>query len=318
MAHIQLGSSPEERKQGDFFLDLAARKVVRPIAPRSYSLWMALLLGVVLGLAYGLSNQFINSIFSPPSASIPFAHHPFGIIGNCIASILGMMLICFACAWPKDWTKGALFGSLALFLVMEIRAVATGTPVLDVFLVSFLSFGLLGTFLEIVLCIPVMAILRWTIDVQAELFDRPVYSWQRLRIPVGITVAATALGLLSLYPSSTLDAMANTASLINRGRAAARSENLPAPLREENGVHDFLKYAGPDFTVELGETTPFADKIPPLLQPYAIVIIARFQGGWTVTCLYIDPSDEPLCKSSSPPNTPRITDFWAAAVQPVS
>lgn len=316
MAETQSDSSHEnlERAVG-LFRELASRKRERATAPPSYSRKVAVILGAVMGLGYGLSTQFINSLLSP---SIPFTHYPFGIIGNSAASILGMMIVCLLCALPKDSYRGALLGCFASLLLLELRALAIGSTPLTVQLRSeFSIFALIGIVVELALSIPVMLILRWTIDIQGELFDKPIWSWERIRLPLGFVAAAIALGFFSLYPTDIREAMANTALLINQGLAASTAADLPTPLRNENNVQDFLYYGEAPYTLELGRYGTFQD-MSSELPGYLIEVIARFKSGWTVACLYANRLNNPVCKSYGPLNAPPVTDFRALRLHPAN
>ncbi len=298
-----------DNTRGEFFRQLASRKVERPAAPRWYILKVALVFGVTLGLAYGVSTQYINSMVSP---AVPFSHHPFGIVGNCVASVFGFTLICVVCSLPKDFVRAALFGSLSLFFVLEVRALFTGTPLLAE-LVSLLSiFALIGIIIEIVLSIPVMLLLRWTIEMQTELFHKPLWSWSRLRFPLVFVAAAVGLGFFSLYPADARAAMENMTALITKGLAASGPNELPPALSNGSNVQDFLLHAQPPFMVELGEQSLFGTDISPLLHGYTIVTIARFSNGWAIACLYIDRPDQPICKSYDAPSAPPVTDYHAS------
>ena len=278
------------------------------MAPPFYARKAALVLGAMLGLFYGLSSQLINSILSP---GIPFAHHPFGLIGNCIASILGMTLVCFICCLPKDTYRGATLACLSAFLVMEVRALAIRSSPLTVQLFSAFSlFALIGLVIELAIILPIMLILRWTIEIQAENFDRKIWVWQRARLPLAFLAAVMALSIFSVYPSEVLDAMANSARTIDSGLRAAHVTDLPAPLRNENNVQDFLYHATAQYELELGDYQTYLD--PKTLQAgYAIDIVARFKGGWAVVCRYNNGPSNPKCQSFDAPHAPPVTDYRA-------
>ncbi len=298
----------DSSKASNFFRELASRKVERPDAPPLYTRKAALILGATLGLVYGLSTQFINTIFTP---GIPYTHYPFGIVGNCVASMLGMMLVSFVCALPKDVYRGALFGSFTTVLVLEIRAVLLGMPLLAQFRTIFWMFAAIGLLFEIVLSLPVMLGLRWTIEIQGELFNKPVWSWKRARLPLAFIIGVISLSIFSIYPDDVRAAMADTVTLIKEGRAAPTDADLPAPLRSENNVQDFRSHAASPYTLELGEKSILANDISTAFPGSVVVVIARFGDGWGIACAYLNGLRNPTCISYSPGHAPPVTDYRA-------
>ncbi len=175
-----------------------------------------------------------------------------------------MMLVCFVCSLPQDTYRGALLGCLVSLLLLEARTLALGATPLIMKLGSQHSlFAVVGIVLELSVLIPVMLALRWTINTQIDRFGEPLWSWERLRVPLGFLAAAVCVGgFLALYPADARHAINNTARLIDRGLAASNTAELPLPLRDESAVHDFLYYREATYTLELGEYTPLDIMLP--------------------------------------------------------
>ncbi len=294
------------------FRELAARRKEHPTAPASYSRKAAVVLGAILGLAYGLCTQFINSLYAP---SVPFSHHPFGLIGNVAASMAGMILICVVCSLPKDFSRGALAACATSLLVLELRALAIGSvPLTAQLILHFSPLALIGLVVELAVAFPAMLLLRWTLDIQSDVFDKPLWAWERIRLPLAFIAGTLILGSFSLYPADVLTAMANTTGIMDRGLAARSLDDLPVPLRNENNVQDFVYYGKAPYTVELGEYVTALD-IKTGQPIYLIQVLVRFSGGWAVACVYENQLDDPVCKSFAPSDAPPVTDFRAEDVE---
>ncbi len=304
-------SSPTEPDKAiAFFREAAARKVERPATPPHYARRVALVIGAVLGLAYGLAAQFCNSLVAP---SIPFTHYPFGVVGNIAASVLGFTLVSWIASLPKDFARGALAGALCCVAILELRALFISMPLLATLGTAYAFFSVMGLFIELIVALVVILIYRLMLDMQAEHFDKPLWSRPRIALPLVFLVAAIGLGSFSLYPEEVVAAMRDTNALITRGLSATSTTELPPALRNENGVHDFRSSAGAPYAIELGEYRTFIMR-GPLGQGegYDIGVIARFPRGYAIWCSYPDRLTDPICKSFGPSDAPPRTDFRAA------
>ena len=200
---------------------------------------------------------------------------------------------------------------LSALLILELRALAVGSmPTTIQAFAAFSFFSLIGLGVELAIALPVMFLLRWTLEIQAENIDKKIWAWQRVRLPLAFAVLAAGLGIFSLYPDEVLAAMADTARLIDQGLLASNASALPAPLRNENNVQDFIYFAEAPYEVELGAYESYVD--PTTFQPVHVIdIVARFKDGWGVVCHYKDRLNNPECTSFDVPHAPPVTDFRA-------
>ncbi len=295
----------------EIFRDIASKKKVRPKAPPTYRRRIAVVMGMLFGLVYALLSQFANSILAP---TIPFAHYPFGVIGNLLVDVLGFGLVCFVCSLPEDEYRGALFASLTVFLILDARAWALGSPGVLLQLISPLApLVIFSLILEIGVSLPLMIALRWAIDIYHEHYGQPSWAWPRIRLPLGLMLAVLILGLLSIYPDDVRRDMAVMNDLIAEARSAPTAAASPVPLRDDNRVHELYRNVRADYTLEEGDASLMAEDLPPVYQASPVVIIARFRGGWTLACSFAHPADEPVCRSFEPSLAPPIDDLRAGA-----
>lgn len=289
--------------------DIASEKKVRPKAPPTYRRRAALMLGLVFGLAYALLSQFTNSILTP---SVPFAHYPFGAVGNTLVDIVGIGLVCLICALPEDEYRGALFASLTAMLIIDAPALLSGSTGLLLMLASPRALLIiLGLILELGLSLPFMILLRWALDIQHELYGQGFWSWNRLRLPLGLLVAVSVLGLLSVYPEDVRQDMVVTNDMIVQARLATGPGALPAPLKHE-AAPDILHNVRAQYALEQGDSALMEDDLPLGFLGSPVVIIARFRGGWTLACLFADTKSQPVCKSFELSQAPPIDDARAS------
>ncbi|HEX2697532.1 MAG TPA: hypothetical protein VHM28_07455 [Anaerolineales bacterium] len=301
-------SDPVASKRENFLLELQANKKIKPSPKPSHRRIAGLVIGALIGLAYSLVSQFINSLLSP---GIPFAHYPFGVMGNCITIILSMASIGLISAYPGDWHRGVLWGSVAIAVLLELRALLISSISLTTQLTSAFSvFAIVALIIELVFSIPPVFLLRWAIDVQEELFDKPFWIWRRIRLPLGLMIAVLGFSIFYVYPADVRDDMSNMNSIIQLG--LRNPSKLPDPLSEKSTAESFLNYGTPIYTLELGDYIDFSDISPALQTENIIVIIARFNNKWALACLYRASNNAPICKSYSPDLAPPISDVRAS------
>jgi len=300
----------------EFFRALSQEKhkaAPQPIKD-SYPRFAGMLLGAALGFVYGLISQGINLVTMP---GVPIAQYPFGLVVNCIIYIAGGALVGFACSYPKSSLNGVILGSITSMVVILIQwwaAFATSLSGLfqTDFFVAVAPVGLpfaLG--LLFLITVPLMLLLRWTIDIQSELSYRSVRSWERLRLPLVILTLSAVAGTLTLYPGNVRQAMSDMHELIQAGLSVSNATDLPRPLREENEVIDFLAYAGSNYTLERGLDAVLRNDLSVLAEADSEVILARFDHDWTLACLYEPDTSRPICKSYVPSSFFRDEAWWS-------
>lgn len=304
-------SPPRGASEADiaFFRDLARTKLTPSEKPNAAGVRLSgLALGALAGLAYGLLSQTINEMLLP---GIPLAHYPFGALGNCaLAAVIGA-LVGVVCAWPAGSINGALAGALTMTVALEARGVIINNlGIAQIARLDFAAVTLAGAAVLLFFTIPVALLLRWAIDSQFE-SRRPALSWPRLRGPLALAALACGAGALAYYPADTRLALRDMNTLIQRGLKAATVSALPEPLRNENKVIDFMLSASPRYTLEESEDPVLRRGLGWLSRANSVIVVARFEGGWTLVCLHERSGAAPECRSFRPNQSPRVNDIRA-------
>lgn len=261
---------------------------------QTYRRCAGLILGALIGLAFGSVSQGVNSLFLP---GIPLYQPPFGPIGNSLLALLTGALLGLICAWVEPSVPGILLSAgtgAALALIVAMNIGRTPLFVLPVTAIgaTFLWLPFTGMFF------PVMALFRTTInkltDSRNERLTLPARGW----LPLLLMIGAGALGstLILTLPARTV--MAHNQQMLTAGLAAASADELPAPLRGKD-VADFLTNANGNYQLawENKNLTVYAIPRPAGPEHEISVVIARFDNGWNVVCLYPNPQTEPRCRS---------------------
>ena len=293
----------------EFFRDLARTKLAPPERPKAAGVRLSgLVMGALAGLAYGLVSQSINEFFLP---GIPLAHYPFGPFGNCVLVIVVGALVGIVCGWPTGSINGALAGAMAMTVALEVRgAIINNLGVAEIARLDFAAVTLAGAAVVFFFALPVALLLRWAIDSQFE-SRRSALSWARVKGPLALAALACGVGALACYPGDTRQALRDMHALIQQGLKAATVSALPEPLRNENKVIDFLLSASPRYTLEESEDPVLRRGLGWLSRVNSVIIVARFEGGWTLVCLHEQGSAAPECRSFRPNQAPRVNDTRA-------
>jgi len=264
------------------------------VTKQTYRRWAGLILGALIGLAFGSVSQGVNPLLLP---GIPLYQPPFGPIGNSLLALLTGALLGLICAWVEPSIPGILLSAgtgaaLALIVAMNIGRTPLFVLPVTAIGVTFLWLPFTGMFF------PVMALFRTTInkltDSRNERLTLPARGWQPLLLMIG----AGALGstLILTLPAQTV--MAHHQQMLTEGLAAPSTDELPAPLRGKD-VADFLTNASQNYQLawENKNLTVYAIPRPAGPEHEISAVIARFDNGWNVVCLYPNPQAEPRCRS---------------------
>ncbi len=260
-----------------------------PVTDRAYRRATGALLGLLLGLVYAAVSQLINRLALP---GIPLYQPPLGPFGNILLGALVGMALGLISSWPDSAAWGIFAGGAVAAAAISasgiIRLAQEGAAVFVVGL--FLSAPLAW------LAVPVMALIRWAVGKQVAA-RREAIPWQRrLWLPL---VLATIVGLLAAFELLGADAQSElrqTNEMVQAGLRAADLAGLPAPLRMRRVVgFPIGKRAG--YTLEWTdrELDRFIELRPATSYNRHAAVIARFDGGPTVVCLYPTPEAQPNC-----------------------
>lgn len=252
-----------------------------------------LILGFVLGLVYGAVSQLINAFFLP---GISFYQPPFGAWGNLALWIVFACVLGLATAWVTETIAGVLWGSAFCALILLLgnlpsaRLTAQNWSGVIVSLL-FLSLPMFG------LVVPLVAVLRWAANREMDLFVTHASFWQRLKLPVLLLIVVAWLGSFALYLPESRTVIVKMNDLIQTGRQTTDPARLPPVLRGED-VRGFPSRAVGAYTLEWRNTDLNRYGIPrlPGKPGEESAVIARFENGWTLVCIFPDAQVEPGCK----------------------
>jgi hypothetical protein len=254
-----------------------------------------LALGVLLGLAFGIPSQAINSLAVP---QIPFYQPPFGMLPNIVGCALLGGLIGLVCAWPKSSFAGVLIAALGGSIFLELSGSLSGSQVpsekigglivsLTVLLLPLV--GLLGA---------VLSLFRWTVNKQVEYHADHTALLRRLVAPVLLMCIVGGLSATVLYPPEGQQRVKDMHALIQAGLQAADATRVPPALA--NFADTFTQRATPDYTLQwiTGNLIDWHIGQPAGYQEWQYSIVAaRFDNGWIVACLFSPGDGPPNCKS---------------------
>lgn len=278
-----------------FFRTLSKSKVETSpalIATPDYRRRVGIFLGIVIAVLYGFASQVINKLALP---NIPFAQPPFGLIGNLLILIVSGAAIGLVCAMPKSSSDG----------IVRASAVSVGVIIIHWFLTRPLLTGesqltftnLLGLFGLFITAIPAMMLLRLAIDNQTDTLEKPVWAWERVRIPLGILVLVSVAGAFSVFPAHVQMAFNDLQALIQSGLTVSRSADLPPALREANGVSGFLDFASEDYTLEQSSSFELLGDLSLKNERGNAILVAVFPRGAIIACAYSPLGERLRCKS---------------------
>lgn len=265
-----------------------------PVTKQTYRRCAGLILGALIGLAFGGISQVANPLLLPGT---PLYQPPFGPIGNSLLTLLTGALLGLLCAWVEPSIPGILLSAgtgAALALI-----VATNIGRTPLFMLPVTAIGVIFLWLPFTgMLFPIMALVRATInkltDSRNERLILPARGW----LPLLLVIGAGTLGWTLVLTLPARAVMAHNQQMLTAGLAAASADELPAPLRGKD-VADFRSNASRNYQLawENKNLTVYAIPRPPGPEHEISVVIARFDNGWNVVCLYPNPQTEPRCRS---------------------
>jgi hypothetical protein len=256
-----------------------------------------MLIGTAIGLVFALVSQSINYLSLP---GLPLFLPPFGAMTNTITYTLLGALTGLLVAWPENGVLGVIFGSLLAGLVIIIAAFFSGRLDNDVVMSKVTVLVLL--FAPVMAAfVPFMVLLRWvfaretTAHHEEHSMGEP---WRaaRLILPVGLVLVAGLLGLTQQYPGYGDSAVLRMQDLIQQGKKAQTVEELPAPVQPPY-VNQFQAKAGGQYTLQWDRDAGNKYALPRYSGSVpSSIVIARFDNGWLLVCLFTSPDRPATCK----------------------
>ena len=249
-----------------------------------------LILGVLLGLAYGVVSQLINLVAMP---GIPLHQPPAGTFANILLiGLMGGVFGALAC-FPASAAKGVILGGIAslagIFAYMIVRLGGLGLGS------ALISSAVLSAPMAW-LTLPVIALLRWAAERLVDTRSGGEPLLMRARLPVALFLGMALLASFELLPAQARDTLRRTDALIQEGLRAGSAAQLPAPLRGPN-VTVFSPAQPAAYTLEWTQQDldRFIELRPSSNFDEHTAVIARFKDGYLLVCLYPTPRQEPTC-----------------------
>lgn len=253
---------------------------------------MGVILGALLGLAFGVVTQMINRVAVP---GIPLYQPPVGPFGNILLSgVMGAALGALTC-YPASAALGILLGGLAslvgilVYMLLRLGSLGFGGA-----LVSSVIFSVPMAWLTI----PVLALLRWVSERQVDAGRSGDSLLVRARLPVAIILVMAFLGSFELMPAEARGNLRQTDDMLRTGLSSASAAALPEPLRGPY-VTTFPPAQKTGYTLEWTryDLDRFNELRPPSNFDQHAAVIARFPGSYYLVCVYPTPRQQPNCAS---------------------
>jgi len=264
-----------------------------------FSLGMGAALGAAFGLAFGLSSQLVNLLVL---SGVPLSYPPFGFFSNCLAITLAGAVVGLVTAYPESSINGSLAGTAMCLVILEVRALTIGAMPATLMLLSIVNTipAIFGLGVIFALALPLVLVLRWAIDVQKEQVHRPLMEFSRWQVPLLALGLMIAIGLAQLYSADTRRVLTEMHTLVQTGVKAEVTTTLPTALRPSAIATDFRKYGSAAYTVEESADQKIRADLSAVSQPDSPIILARFENGWELACLFEETAQTPRCISYLP------------------
>jgi len=270
-----------------------------------------LVLGTLTGLSFCLVMQNINRLVLP---GIPFYQPPFGPAWNVVmGTVLGAALG-FITAWAETGVKGVFLGSFTGALVLGIATLLSGPTGPEVWLDKIVSVIIIFV-PTAAMMVPVLALFRWLVNREEDAYREVVWPTTflttapkppafipRVVLPVLLVLFAGAAGLTTMYNDLARTVTPRMFAMLEEARLAESAAGLPEPLRVDE-TRDFFNYARQPYSLQWDKDdgNKFAIPRPNTSQFDQSTVIARYQNGYMLACMYPDPTEyPPHCKGFSP------------------
>lgn len=244
--------------------------------------------GAWLGAVYALVSQAINWIYLPDIPLAPPSATPAGYIIEYIflGALLGLI-----CSIPENRYVGMLLGggfSALWITILALRSVWGGEFFSAALILLLLTFMPL-----ILLMVPIALIIRLGVDAQQVDPERP-YLWaRRYIIPAFLTLVVVILGVLALYPKDQRAAFVYVHEMIQQGQQSSSFATLPEPLQDVRG---FMENARGSYQLSWSDRVEtFFGPVPVGPELSQFLIIARFENGYGLACVFSGNRPKPNC-----------------------
>jgi hypothetical protein len=251
------------------------------------------IIGLAMGFAYSLVAQNINSL---SLRGIPLYEPQPGKINTILITVLIGGLMGLIAAWPEDALPGVLLSAvvgITASTLLNIYLTEQGMlQIAGALIVHFMTF-----LPRAVIFLPLAALIRWVIAEWSRELQDANFSIPRMALSLLLVVTlAGATGALSLYSRQGRQVLAKTYTLIQQGKQASSSEELPPELKPVDG---FLQNSSGAYSLRLS-TDP--DQLP-ITRPvvayneteYAVIV--KYANGYRFGCVFTPPTQNAICRA---------------------
>jgi len=145
-------------------------------------------------------------------------------------------------------------------------------------------------------------LLRWVVNREVEGRVDRTNLILRLWVPLGLLALVGLLGSMARYPKWGLEEVSRMHAMLQTGLATSQTGALPAPLQPRR-VGGFLERARGNYELRWEDQNINRFAIPRGASRDAreeSALIAYFETGWSLVCIYPDAQAEPACKGFEP------------------
>ncbi len=260
----------------------------------------AFLLGALTGLVYSLVAELVNVFLLP---NLPLYQPAPGLALNILLTVLGGGVLGLLSAWRDSAVEGVFLGCLLGGSVLELIALVNAWSQPEQFGGVFVL--VVSTFCPMVaLLVPIAVALRVVVNrfederMALELPLGPSSPARPMVWLAGLIVVAGLIGSFSIYSSEARQVLTRMDELLQMGLGAASTASLPPAFRSGE-VDNFVQNAQGGYTLEWDNSN--LDRFPirrPTGDPWKqSVVIARFENGWVLFCLFSRADAAPTCGS---------------------
>jgi hypothetical protein len=245
--------------------------------------------GVWLSWLYAFVADQANRMNLP---GIPLPDPQGGFAGYYLGAILAGALIGLASTWPENsWVGaglGGLVGAFLAFFAPWQQALGSTNQTVGVAVLTLTTFIPLALILA-----PISLLLRLSVN-HLPTTSAGMLNPRRIGLPLAVSILAVLIPIWGMYSPDVKDAFYTSKSLLEEGLKASNPGQLPAPLQSVTG---FIPNAAGRYSLE------WSDSVERFMGPRPVtsrqnsdyLIIARFQNGFTLACLYAPGVKQPSC-----------------------
>jgi uncharacterized membrane protein YidH (DUF202 family) len=245
-------------------------------------------LGALLGAIYGVVHLYGDRLNIPGA---PLYQPPFGIAGDIAIYALVVGLLGLLTAWPRSGLAGtALAAGISAFAItgwalFEATRAGGQNVTATVITGMFVALPFWG------LLVPVLGALRWVVSTEEEA-KRDHQPWcRRVWQPLVLILVVGLVSMTGLYNPDARALIARTNQMLQTAQSGG---GIPEPLADTELA---TRGQGPyELSWESDNIERFRIPRPGKNFDRHSVVVARFQNGWNLVCLYITLDDPPLCQ----------------------